>query len=100
MTYKLVHKTHVTDEIIQIVNYYKEISPKLASDFLYRLREANKHIILNPFGFQLKYKNVRTLMLKQFPYQIHYLIDDNFKQIIILAVIHSYKNPSDYSIRM
>ena len=39
-------------------------------------------------------------MLKQFPYQIHYLIDDTLNQIIILAVIHTYKNPSDYSIRM
>ena len=100
MTYTLVHKIQVTHDIQQIVNYYKEISPKLATDFLYRLREANKHIILNPLGFQLKYKNVRTLMLKQFPYQIHYLIDDTLKQIIILAIIHAYKNPSDYTIRI
>ena len=100
MTYTLVHKIQVTHDIQQIVNYYKEISPKLATDFLYRLREAKKHIILNPLGFQVKYKNVRTLMLKQFPYQIHYLIDDTLNQIIILAVIHAYKNPSDYSIRM
>lgn len=80
MTYTLVHKIHVAHDIQQIVNYYKEIFSKLATDFLYRLREANKHIILNPLVFQLKYKNVRTLMLKQFPYQIHYLIDDTLNQ--------------------
>ena len=51
MTYTLVHKIQVAHDIQQIVNYYKEISPKLTTDFLYRLREANKHIILNPLGF-------------------------------------------------
>jgi hypothetical protein len=51
------------------------------------------------FGFQIKYKVVRTLLLKQFPYHIHYLIDDAKQQIIILAVIHAYKNPADYNNR-
>mgnify|MGYP006216349103 CR=1 FL=1 len=36
-------------------------------------------------------------MLKQFPYLIHYLIEDKKKQIVILAVVHAYKNPKDYS---
>ena len=85
---------------IKLLIITKKSQKKLATDFLYRLREANKHIILNPLGFQLKFKNVRTLMLKQFPYQIHYLIDDTLNQIIILAVIHAYKNPNDYSIGM
>jgi hypothetical protein len=37
------------------------------------------------------------VLLEQFPYQIHYFIDDDSKQIIVLAVIHAYRNPRDYS---
>jgi len=40
---------------------------------------------------------VRTVLLKQFPYHIHYLIDDDKKQIVVLAIIHAYKNPADFS---
>jgi len=49
------------------------------------------------WGFQVKYKEVRTLLLKQLPYHIHYFIVDTQKQIIILAIIHAYKNPKDYA---
>lgn len=30
-------------------------------------------------------------MLRQFPYHIHYLVNEDLKQIVILAIIHAYK---------
>jgi hypothetical protein len=66
---------------------------------LYRIREAKEYILQVPFGFQIKYKEVRTLILKQFQYHIHYIINTSSNEIIILAIIHAYKNPEDYSIR-
>ncbi len=97
MSYSFVNNTTVNIDILEATEYYKKINPNLAKQFLFRLREAKAHIALNPLGFQTKYKNVKTLMLKQFPYLIHYLIEEKQKQIIILAVVHAYKNPKDYS---
>ncbi len=71
----------------------------LAKQFMFRFEEASVNISHTPLGFQVKYKEVRTLLLKQFPYHIHYLIDDNKKQIVILAIIHAYRNPADYTNR-
>ena len=99
MIYSFVNRPAVKVDIINAANYYKNISPELAKQFLFRVREAKTFIARTPLGFQIKYNNVRTLLLKQFPYHIHYLIDDSQKQIIVLAVIHAYKNPQDYSIR-
>ncbi len=99
MIYSFVNRPAVKVDIINAADYYKNISPELAKQFLFRVREAKTFIARTPLGFQIKYNNVRTLLLKQFPYHIHYLIDDSQKQIIILAVIHAYKNPQDYSIR-
>jgi plasmid stabilization system protein ParE len=99
MTYSFKNHPLVEADTIITVEHYKEINPILAKEFLLRIREAKKHIAQTPFGFQVKYNNVRTISLKQFPYLIHYLIDDNKKQIIILAIIHSYKEPKDYSNR-
>ena len=99
MTYSFVNRPVVKVDIIEAVDYYKNINPELAKQFLFRIREAKAYIARSPFGFQIKYNTVRTLLLKQFPYHIHYLIDDTKQQIIILAVIHAYKNPQDYSTR-
>lgn len=97
MSYSFVNRPAVKTDISDAVKHYKEINPYLAMQFLFRIREAKAYIARSPLGFQIKYNNVRTLLLKQFPYHIHYLIDDTKKQIIILAVIHAYKNPKDYS---
>ena len=95
MSYIVVNRPVVTLEIEDIFNYYKTISTKIAFDFLDRLEEARKYITNFPNGFQIKYKNVRTIMLKQFPYHVHYIVDDINKIIIVLAVIHAYKNPKN-----
>ena len=99
MSYSFVNKPAVTFDIEDIVDYYKSINYELANTFLDRLEEAKKYIANYPVAFQVKYKNVRTVLLKQFPYHIHYIVDDAKKQLVVLAVIHAYKNPKDYSNR-
>jgi len=96
---KIVHLPAVRDDILEAVEYYKNISPELAAQFLSRIREAKEYISHSPVGFQIKYKNVRTLMLKQFPYHIHFIVDNTHGLIVILAIIHASKNPKDYSKR-
>ncbi len=97
MDYKIIHKHAVEIDIATTLDYYSGFNLKLARQFMFRFEEAIINIARSPLGFQVKYKEVRTLMLKQFPYHIHYIIDDIRMQIIILAVIHAYKNPMDYS---
>jgi plasmid stabilization system protein ParE len=99
MIYKIYNTPSVRNDIIEATNYYKKINPNLSKQFLVRLREAIRYISNSPEKFQLKYKQVRTLLLRQFPYHIHFLIDEEKRQVIILAIIHAYKNPTDYSNR-
>ncbi len=99
MSYKFVNRPAVKTDIVSIVNYYNSFSPELAKQFLFRLREAKSYIVKSPFGFQVKYNKTRTLLLKQFPYHIHYFIDQENYLIVILAIIHAYKNPVDYTTR-
>ena len=99
MSYGFVNRPALTIDIQDIVDYYKNINPELAIAFLDRIDETKKHIADFPTAFEIKYKNVRTVLLKQFPYHIHYILNDTKKQIVILAVIHAYRNPKDYSNR-
>ena len=99
MSYAIVNRPGVKSDILSAVSYYKKINPGLAKQLLFRIREAKTAIMRSPEGFEIKYKEVRTLLLNQFPYHIHYFIDNSQKQIVILAVIHSYRKPQDYSSR-
>ena len=91
MSYSFVNRPLVKIDIINATTYYKKINPQLPKEFIYRIREAKEFIARSPLGFQLKYAQVRTLLLKQFPYHIHYFIDKENNLIIILAIIHAYK---------
>jgi plasmid stabilization system protein ParE len=99
MSYSFVNSPAVRTDIIEAVDYYKKINPEYPKQFLFRIREAKAYIAHSPFGFQIKYKQVRTLLLKKFPYHIHYLVDETKEVIVIIAIIHAYKNPKDYSNR-
>ncbi|MEB2777237.1 type II toxin-antitoxin system RelE/ParE family toxin [Algoriphagus sp. D3-2-R+10] len=99
MNFTFVNRPKVKIDISSAVAYYKEINPELAKQFLFRIREAKTRIAQSPLGFQFKYNEVRTIMLNQFPYHVHYLIENSKKQIIILAIIHSHKKTQDYTER-
>ena len=70
MSYRFVNRPSVKADIISAFDHYKQIDPELAKQFLFRLREAKAYIARSPHGFQVKYKEARTLLLRQFPYHI------------------------------
>jgi plasmid stabilization system protein ParE len=57
MKYSFVNRPSVKDDILEAVDYYKQISPELAHLFIKRITEAKDSIALSPEGFQVRYKN-------------------------------------------
>lgn len=99
MKYKIVYRPFVKDDLQNAVNYYKNISPKLAKEFLFRVKEAKNYIFSNPEADDLMYNDVRMHNLYQFPYHIHYYIDQENKQIVILAVAFSKRENLNFKKR-
>jgi len=97
MRYKVINRPFVRQDIQEAIDYYKNISPELAAKFLSRIREAVRYIRQNPFGDDVMYKNVRMCRLKQFPYHIHYLVEEQNETIVILAVAFSKRENLDFS---
>ena len=44
MSYNFVNKPAVRADIINAIDYYKNINPELAKQFLFRIREAKAYI--------------------------------------------------------
>ena len=63
----------------------------LGHKFINSLSISISIITANPYQYQLQYGMIRKALLKHFPYQVIYLIEND--TMIVLGVIHSSRDP-------
>ena len=86
-------------DIQQAVNWYNLKQKKLGNRFLYALQSDVKFIQKNPSAFINRYNEIHTLVMNDFPFMIHYLIEEEFEKVIIVAVFHTSLNPNNWNRR-
>lgn len=96
MSYRIVHRPAVEDDVACAIGYYKRKSPQLADRFLQALRETSSYLNHYPKAFMVRYRQVRTLPLLDFPFIVHYIVDDEMEEVVILAVCHASRNFADF----
>jgi plasmid stabilization system protein ParE len=47
----------------------------------------------NPHGYAIRYQKIRCVLVRKFPYLIHFYIDEATKIVEVLAVISTDRNP-------
>ena len=90
MIYKVIILKEARFDFNESLNWYKEINPKLGNRFKDAFKESLIMIKENPFHFQIRYDKVRVILLKHFPYLIHFSIEND--TIVIKAIFHSSRN--------
>lgn len=51
MKFKIVNAKKVESDLLDIIEYYKDINPKLVKEFISRMKEASSYILNAPFSF-------------------------------------------------
>ncbi len=90
MSYKVIIVKEAKIDIIESMSWYKNINPKLAHRFYLSIQNAISIIRKEPLHFQIRYDDVRIMMLTTFPYLIHYTFQE--ETIIIKALYHSSRD--------
>jgi len=84
------HKVVLTELAKQDIRkgkeYYRKISSRLAKQFLERIKEAKLFISENPNADDVMYREIRMHLIKQFPYHLHYFLDEERNIIVVIAV--------------
>ncbi len=93
MAYKIIISPRAQSEIEKAIDYYALHSINAPENFIFSLKEAYKTLETNPF-FISRYKNVRALKIKRFPYSLYFIINNNQKTVQILSCFHNKRNPS------
>ena len=88
MSYKkLILKSTAAIEIEEAISRYSAIKLSLGKKLEQEIRSCFIKISKNPEGFQFRYKTIRIIWLKTFPYGIYYIYDT--EDVTILAFWHS-----------
>lgn len=92
--FKVIISPYAHNDIEQAMDYYNEQTRGLGKRFLKEVKNTANSINKNPF-FQIRYNDVRCLLVKKFPFMIHYSVNEKNKLIFIHAVIHTSLNPEE-----
>ena len=71
--------------------YYSEINVELGTAFAHNL-EARLVQLQTRWAYQIRYKNVRCVPIKRFPYLVHYVVYEKAGTVRVLSVKHMKRN--------
>ena len=91
----------VKKQVAEIVNqdlkeaalWYNRARSGLGKVFLKEVKAEVNQIVKNPLAYEVRYANIRIAFVNKFPYGIHFEYHGREKQVIILAVFHTSRNP-------
>lgn len=81
-------------DLIKIQEYYDKIVFGLGKKFISKLDEVVIHLKSNPKIYPIVKNKIRKALMNEFPYAIFFTILNSSKEIIIVAIIHTSRNPN------
>ncbi len=76
--YKSVILPLAKQDILDAARWYNKQSPGLGRRFTHEVRDIVQYIRQNPAAFGIRYDQIRTAVLKVFPFMIHIPFCSNF----------------------
>lgn len=95
MDYKVHISPFTKIGIAEAIEYYSEINDKLPQKLMEELYSNYESLKFNPH-YQKRYKEVRGLPLKNFPYLFLFTVDEDRKKVEVLSFFHTSQNPKKY----
>jgi len=81
------------DDILLTVDWYNKQQANLGSRFKKMVINQINALAKNPRIYAVRYKEIRCLPIRKFPYLAHYYVNNENNTIEILAIISTYRNP-------
>ncbi len=91
MAHRLIIKLGAELDIAEILEWYEEEKEGLALEFLDRLDNELQRISESPEHFQKRYREIKIVFTKRFPYGIHYTFEKD--TVYVHAVMHTKRRP-------
>jgi toxin ParE1/3/4 len=93
MAYKITVSPGAQKEIENPIEYYALYSADAPRKFVFALKEIYDALKLSPL-FRIRYKNIRALKIKGFPYSLFFVVNEAQKNLRVLSCFHNKRNPN------
>lgn len=94
MAHKIIVKPGAELDILEALEWYeKEQQDRLVQDFLEKLDDELDRISENPEHFQKRYRDIKIVFMRRFPYGIHYTLEN--ETIFVHAIMHMKRKPRE-----
>jgi plasmid stabilization system protein ParE len=80
-------------DIQEITNWYNEQQKGLGGRFQKTAIQQINSLKKDPHIYAIRYNEIRSMLIKKFPYMAHFFINDKNNTVEVLAVINTDRNP-------
>ena len=84
-------------EFNKAIDYYQEVNPALAFDFVVEVYAAIKRSIMFPKAWPILDGDIRRVLVRRFPFGILYSVE--IDGIYVIAVMHLHREPGYWKSR-
>ena len=96
--YRFEAEAAVEFDVESAFQWYETEEAGLGFDFLNQLRACYERLLRTPFAYQELSSGVRRALTKQFPYAVYFAVEED--TVLILAVIHTARDPAEWQQRL
>ncbi len=91
--YKLKIAPEALVDIQDITDWYNHTQYGLGKRFKDAIVKQINSLNTDPHIYAIRYNEIRCMVVKKFPYMVHFYINDNSNSVEVLAVINTNRNP-------
>ncbi len=91
--YKLVIDVGALQDIQDTTDWYNEQSHGLGGRFQKQAKSQINTLKEHPLAYSIRYTDVQCMLIKKFPFLVHFIVDDTKLTVEVFAVIHTSRNP-------
>ncbi len=91
--YKVKIEPEALADIQDITDWYNEAQARLGKRFQNTAIKQINSLSKDPHIYAIRYKEIRCMIVKKFPYLVHFYINDENYTVEVLAVISTGRNP-------
>jgi plasmid stabilization system protein ParE len=91
--YKVKIEPEALADIQEITDWYNEAQAGLGKRFLNTAIKQINSLNKDPQIYAIRYKEIRCVVVKKFPYMAHFYINEEDNTVEVLAMISTDRNP-------
>jgi len=86
-------------DIQSITDWYNQQQSMLGKRFQKTTVNQIDNLNKNSHSYEIRYKEIRCMLVKKFPYMVHFYVNEKTETVEVLAVISTHRNPKIWKVK-